>query len=159
MEIKRSRYIERLVEQRKNGFIKVITGLRRVGKSYILNRIFYKYLINEGLMNDHIIQIELDKRENKTLRDPDKLYEYILSRVVDNEEYVILLDEIQLVPEFEDILNSLLHYDNLDIYVTGSNSKFLSSDIVTEFRGRSREIHVLPLTWAEFIEIYNKPVR
>ncbi len=154
MEIKRSRYIERLVEQRKNGFIKVITGLRRVGKSYILNRIFYKYLINEGLMNDHIIQIELDKRENKTLRDPDKLYEYILSKVVDNEEYVILLDEIQLVPEFEDILNSLLHYDNLDIYVTGSNSKFLSSDIVTEFRGRSREIHVLPLTWAEFIEIY-----
>lgn len=154
MEIKRTRYIERLIEQRRNGFIKVITGLRRVGKSYILNRLFYKHLINEGLMNDHIIQIELDKRENKALRDPDKLYEYILSKIIDNEEYVILLDEIQLVPEFEDILNSLLHYDNLDIYVTGSNSRFLSSDIVTEFRGRSREIHVLPLTWVEFIEVY-----
>ena len=154
MEIKREEYIRRLAEQRRNGFIKVITGLRRVGKSYILNRLFYRYLINEGLANDHIIQIELDRRENKNLRDPDNLYNHILSRMTDNDEYIVLHDEIQLVPEFPDILNSLLHYDNLDIYVTGSNSRFLSSDIVTEFRGRSREIHVLPLTWSEFIGVY-----
>ena len=145
MEIKREQYIKRLVEQRRNGFIKVITGLRRVGKSYILNRLFYRYLINEGIASDHIIQVELDRRENKKLRDPDRLYEYIIASVVDKEEYVVLLDEIQLVPEFEDVLNSLLHYENLDIYATGSNSRFLSSDIITEFRGRSREIHVLPL--------------
>ena len=154
MEIKRDKYIKDLINQRKNGFIKIITGIRRVGKSYILNRLFYKYLINDGIPNDHIIQIELDKRENKHLRDPDKLYEYILSNITDKDEYVVLLDEIQLVPEFEDILNSLLHYENLDIYVTGSNSKFLSSDIITEFRGRSREIHILPLSWSEFIEVY-----
>ena len=154
MEIKREQYIKRLAEQRRNGFIKVITGLRRVGKSYILNRLFYRYLINEGIASDHIIQVELDKRENKKLRDPDRLYEYIIASVVDKEEYVVLLDEIQLVPEFEDMLNSLLHYENLDIYATGSNSRFLSSDIITEFRGRSREIHVLPLTWMEFLEVY-----
>ena len=154
MEIKRDQYIRRLIEQRRNGFIKVITGLRRVGKSYILNKLFYRHLINEGFSNDHIIQVELDRRENKELRNPDKLYEHILSNVIDQDEYIILLDEIQLVPEFPDILNSLLHYDNLDIYVTGSNSRFLSSDIVTEFRGRSREIHILPLTWTEFLEAY-----
>ena len=154
MEIKREQYVKRLAEQRRNGFIKVITGLRRVGKSYILNRLFYRYLINEGIASDHIIQVELDRRENKKLRDPDRLYEYIIASVVDKEEYVVLLDEIQLVPEFEDVLNSLLHYENLDIYVTGSNSRFLSSDIITEFRGRSREIHVLPLTWMEFLEVY-----
>ena len=153
MEFKREGYIKRLAEQRRNGFIKIITGLRRVGKSYILNRLFYRYLINEGIPSDHIIQIELDRRENKDLRDPDNLYRHILSRIAGNDEYIILLDEIQLVPEFQDILNSLLHYDNLDIYATGSNSRFLSSDIVTEFRGRSREIHILPLTWSEFIEV------
>ena len=153
MEIKRDKYIKQLAEQRKNGFIKVITGLRRVGKSYILNRLFYRYLINEGIPNDHIIQVELDRRENKALRDPDKLYSHILSLIIDETDHVVLLDEIQLVPEFPDILNSLLHYENLDIYVTGSNSKFLSSDIVTEFRGRSREIHILPLSWSEFIEV------
>ena len=154
MEIKRDQYIRRLIEQRRNGFIKVITGLRRVGKSYILNKLFYRHLINEGFSNDHIIQVELDRRENKELRNPDKLYEHILSNVKDQDEHIVLLDEIQLVPEFPDILNSLLHYDNLDIYVTGSNSRFLSSDIVTEFRGRSREIHILPLTWTEFLEAY-----
>ncbi len=150
MEIKRDRYIRRLKEQRSNGFIKVITGLRRVGKSYILNRLFYKALINDGLSSDHIIQVELDKRENKELRNPDILYGYILSKAHDDGEYVVLLDEIQMVAEFEDVLNSLLHYENLDIYVSGSNSKFLSSDIITELRGRSREIHILPLTWSEF---------
>ena len=155
MEIARSQYIERLEKQRKNGFIKVITGLRRVGKSYLLNRLFYRHLINEGIPNDHIVQIELDRWENKDLRDPDNLYRYILSRMSDGDEYIILLDEIQLVPDFADILNSLLHYDNLDVYVTGSNSRFLSSDIATEFRGRSREIHVLPLTWSEFLEAHD----
>ena len=154
MEMKRAQYINHLMEQRRNGFIKVITGLRRVGKSYILNKLFYRYLINEGFSNDHIIQVELDRRENKELRNPDRLYGHILSKMIDQNEYIVLLDEIQLVPEFPDILNSLLHYDNLDIYATGSNSRFLSSDIVTEFRGRSREIHILPLTWTEFLEAY-----
>lgn len=139
MEIKREQYIRRLVEQRRNGFIKVITGLRRVGKSYILNKLFYRHLINEGFSNDHIIQVELDRMENKSLRNPDKLYEHILSEMIDQDEHIVLLDEIQLVSEFPQVLNSLLHYDNLDIYVTGSNSRFLSSDIVTEFRGRRKE--------------------
>ena len=154
MEIKREQYIRRLVEQRRNGFIKVITGLRRVGKSYILNKLFYRHLINEGFSNDHIIQVELDRMENKSLRNPDNLYEHILSKMIDQDEHIVLLDEIQLVSEFPQVLNSLLHYDNLDIYVTGSNSRFLSLDIVTEFRGRSREIHVLPLAWTEFLEAY-----
>lgn len=155
MEIPRKEYLDKLISQRKNGFIKVITGLRRVGKSYILNRLFYRYLIDKGIPSDHILQIELDRRENIELRNPDALYKYILSRIADNDDYVLLIDEIQLVPEFVDILNSLLHYDNLDTYVTGSNSRFLSSDIVSEFRGRSREIHIYPLSYSEFIEVFD----
>ncbi len=151
MEIKRNKYLEKLIKQRKNGFIKILTGLRRVGKSYILNKLFYEYLLETGLNKENIIQIELDRLENKALRNPDSLYSYILSKIDERKEFVIMIDEVQLVDGFEDVLNSLLHYSNVDVYITGSNSRFLSSDILTTFRGRSREIHILPLSWEEFV--------
>ena len=150
MEIRRDLYLKRLVASRHNGLIKVVTGIRRSGKSYLLRELFKKYLIGDGIKEDHIIEMDLENRRNKKYRDPDSLLEYIDSRMTDEKMYYILLDEIQLVSEFEDVLNSYLSVKNADVYVTGSNSRFLSKDVITEFRGRGEEIHIAPLSFAEF---------
>ena len=130
--------------------IKIVTGIRRSGKSYLLRVLFKNYLIDNGIKEDHIIELDFENRRNKKYRDPDALLEYIDSRIVDEEMYYILLDEIQLVSEFEDVLNSYLSIKNADVYVTGSNSRFLTKDVITEFRGRGEEIHITPLSFAEF---------
>ena len=135
--------------------VKIITGIRRCGKSYLLFKLFHDYLNSQGIADDHIIQIALDDRTNKELRDPDNLLKYIKEQITDKDLYYIILDEIQMVDEFTDVLNSLLHISNADVYVTGSNSHFLSTDIVTEFRGRGDEIHLFPLSFSEYCEGYN----
>ena len=150
MEIKRDRYLKQLIESRQNGFIKVITGIRRCGKSYLLNVLFYHYLLENGVADDHIIRVDLEDRMNKELRDPDVMLHYVHDRIKDNELYYIIIDEVQLMDEFVDVLNSFQHIDNADTYVTGSNSHFLSSDIPTEFRGRGETINVYPLSFSEF---------
>ena len=155
MEIQRNYYLEQLKIRKDNGMIKVITGIRRCGKSYLLFVLFKKYLLETGIEQDHIIEIALDGIENEELRDPKKCYEYIKASVKDNKKYYLLLDEVQFMPRFEEVLNSLLRMDNIDVYVTGSNSKFLSSDIVTEFRGRGDEIRIYPLSFAEFYSVYD----
>lgn len=155
MEIKRDYYLKELIDRIDNGLIKIITGIRRCGKSYILNTIFKNYLIEEGIDNEHIIQLSLDEKKNKKYLDPDILDEYIRSLIKDDNKYYILLDEIQEVQDFESVLIGFMHINNVDIYVTGSNSKFLSSDIVTEFRGRGDEIRVYPLSFAEFYSVYD----
>jgi hypothetical protein len=138
-----------------NGMIKVITGIRRSGKSYLLFNIFKKYLKSEGVTEDHIITIELDMLENRKYRDPYVILEYIKGQITDEGDYYIFLDEVQLLKDFEEVLNSLLHIKNADIYVTGSNSKFLSKDIITEFRGRGDEIHVYPVSFREYMEVFD----
>jgi predicted AAA+ superfamily ATPase len=155
MIIKRDIYLNKLIDSMNNGLIKVITGIRRCGKSFLLFNLFDEYLRSNNISDPHIIKIALDDRTNKKLRDPDELFKHIKERILDNEIHYILLDEIQIVPEFEDVLNSLLHISNVDVYVTGSNSKFLSSDIATEFKGRGDEIHVLPLSFSEFTSVYS----
>ena len=137
-----------------NGMIKVITGIRRSGKSYLLFTIFKNYLKSEGVAEDHMIAIELDMLENKKYRDPYVILDYIKGKITDDGDYYIFLDEVQLLEEFEGVLNSLLHIRNADIYVTGSNSKFLSKDIITEFRGRGDEIHVYPVSFGEYMEVF-----
>jgi len=154
MEIKRDKYLNNLINRMHNGMIKVVTGIRRSGKSYLLFNIFKKYLLEQGVQKSHIITIELDKRSNKKYRDPDIILDYIESLIIDDEQYYIMLDEVQMLNEFEEVLNSLLHINNADIYVTGSNSKFLSKDVITEFRGRGDEIHIYPLTFKEFMQVY-----
>jgi len=153
-EIKRDRYLEKLINRRENGLIKIVTGIRRCGKSYLLDPIYKNYLIENGVKEDHIIKIDLDERKNNKYLNPDVLDEYIRSMIVDKDIYYIILDEIQKVEDFEAVLNGFLHIENLDVYVTGSNSKFLSSDIKTEFRGRGDEVRVLPLTFSEFVTAY-----
>lgn len=143
MEIKRDIYLQRLIRKEKNGLIKIVTGVRRCGKSYLLFNLFHDYLTGKGVDGDHIIEVALDDRSNKELRDPDNMLSYVKSGITDNRTYYIILDEIQLLGEFEDVLNSLLHIRNADIYVTGSNSRFLSSDVITEFqRPRRRDTDV-----------------
>lgn len=154
MEIKRDYYLKELVDRLDNGLIKIITGIRRCGKSYLLNTIFKNYLLEQGTDKEHIIQLSLDERTNFKYLDPDELDEYIRSLIMDEKKYYILLDEIQEVKEFESVLIGFMHINNVEIYVTGSNSKFLSSDIVTEFRGRGDEIRVYPLSFAEFYSVY-----
>lgn len=153
-EIKRDYYLKALMDRRENEMIKIITGIRRCGKSYLLDPIFKDYLLSEGIQENHIVKLELDSIENEEYRDAHILYNFIMSKIEDNKMYYILLDEIQVVKNFESVLNSLLRKKNLDVYVTGSNSKFLSSDIITEFRGRGDEIRVFPLTFAEFASSY-----
>ena len=153
-EIKRDLYLERLINRKENGLIKIVTGIRRCGKSYLLDPIYKNYLLENEVKEDHIIKIDLDERKNNKYLNPDVLDEYIRSLIVDKDMYYIILDEIQKVEDFESVLNGFLHIDNVDIYVTGSNSKFLSSDIRTEFRGRGDEVKVLPLTFAEFVSAY-----
>ena len=154
MEIKRDYYLKELIDRLDNGLIKIITGIRRCGKSYLLNTIFKNYLLEQGTDKEHIIQLSLDERTNFKYLDPDELDEYIRSLIMDEKKYYILLDEIQEVKEFESVLIEFMHINNVEIYVTGSNSKFLSSDIVTEFRGRGDEIRVYPLSFAEFYSVY-----
>jgi hypothetical protein len=152
MYIKRNQYLQKLIAGEGNRLIKVITGIRRCGKSFLLFNIFYNYLKENGVDDAHIIRIDLEDIRNMALRDPLHLVEYIDSRMTDSSRYYILLDEVQYVNRFEDVLNSYLKIDNADVYVTGSNSKFLSSDIITEFRGRGDEIHIYPLSFAEFYQ-------
>lgn len=152
MQIKRDFYLRQLVDGKQNGLIKIVTGIRRCGKSFLLFKLFRQYLLDVGVDSDHIIQIALDDIENANLREPLPLYKCIKANMTDEELYYILLDEVQLVPRFEEVLNSLLRIDNADVYVTGSNSKFLSSDIITEFRGRGDEIHLYPLSLSEYCE-------
>ena len=155
MEIKRDKYLNDLINRMHNGMIKVVTGIRRCGKSYLLFNIFKNFLLEQEVPASHIIMIELDQRKNKKYRDPDVILDYIESVIVDEEQYYIMLDEVQMLQEFEEVLNSLLHIRNADVYVTGSNSKFLSKDVITEFRGRGDEIHIYPLTFKEFMEAYD----
>ena len=155
MEIKRNYYLNKLILKKNNKLIKIVTGIRRSGKSYLLDPIFKNYLLNNGVDEKHIIKLELDSIENEEYTDPKKLYKYVMERVIDNNTYYIILDEIQKVKNFESVLNSFLRKPNLDVYVTGSNSKFLSSDIITEFRGRGDEIKVYPLSFSEFMSVYN----
>ena len=154
MEIKRDFYLKKLIASRHNGMIKIVTGIRRCGKSYLLFKLFRAYLRNEGVRDDHFIMVDLEDRRNMELRDPDRLLKYIDDQMKDSDMYYILLDEIQLVPEFEDVLNSYLKIENADVYVTGSNSKFLSKDVITEFRGRGWEIKIAPLCFREFVSVY-----
>ena len=155
MEIERNIYLEQLILRKNNGMIKVITGIRRCGKSFLLFNIFKKYLMGNGVNEDHIIEIALDGIENEELRNPKTCYQYVKTAVRDKGNYYLLLDEIQFMPRFEEVLNSLLRISNIDIYVTGSNSRFLSSDIITEFRGRGDEIRVYPLSFAEFYSVFH----
>ena len=155
MEIKRDKYLQDLINRMHNGMIKVVTGIRRCGKSYLLFKLFKNYLLDQGIPADHIITVELDLRRNRQYREPDAILDYIDSLITDDGQYYILLDEVQMLADFEEVLNSLLHIDNADLYVTGSNSKFLSKDVITEFRGRGDEIHIFPLTFKEFMEGYD----
>ena len=155
MEIKRDYYLKQLIDRMDNQLIKIITGIRRCGKSYLLNNIFKKYLLEQGITEEHIIQLSLDENKNKVFLDPANLDEYVRSLIKDNDKYYLLLDEIQEVKDFESVLIGFLHISNIETYVTGSNSKFLSSDIVTEFRGRGDEIRVYPLSFSEFYSIYD----
>ena len=155
MEIKRDFYLNEIIDRMDNGLIKIITGIRRCGKSYLLNTIFENYLLKQGIDKEHIIKLSLDERKNKKYLDPDELDTYIRNLIIDDKKYYLLLDEIQEVKEFESVLIGFMHINNVDIYVTGSNSKFLSSDIVTEFRGRGDEIRVYPLSFSEFFSVYD----
>ena len=153
MEIKRDIHLNRIIARKGNGMIKVITGMRRCGKSYLLFTLFYNYLKEHGIDDAHIIKVDLEDRRNAALRNPDALLQYIDSRMTDSLPYFILLDEVQFVREFEDVLNSYLKIPNADVYVTGSNAKFLSKDVITEFRGRGDEIHITPLSFQEFSSV------
>lgn len=154
MEIRRDRYLKQLIDKRKDGMIKVITGIRRCGKSYLLDPLYKNYLLEDGVPADHIIKIEFDRAINRKYHSDSELLERdILSLMKDNETYYVILDEIQLVKDFEYVVSGLLHEPNIDIYITGSNSKFLSTDIITEFRGRGEQIHVNALSFAEFYPV------
>ena len=157
-EIKRDIYLNKLIDRKENDMIKVITGIRRCGKSYLMDPIYKNYLLSTGVKEDHIIKLELDSVENEEYLDRHKLYKYIMDQIKDDKMYYILLDEIQKVDGFESVLNSFLRKKNLDVYVTGSNSKFLSSDIITEFRGRGDEVRVYPLTFREYLTASSKNV-
>lgn len=155
MEICRDIYLNKLISKRHNGLIKVVTGMRRCGKSYLLFNLFKEYLINEGVNKNHIIEIAFDSFENKKYRDPEVLFPYLMEKISDDGMYYVLLDEVQMLDDFESVLNSLGRKQNVDVYVTGSNAKFLSKDIITEFRGRGDEVHMYPLTFSEFMSVYD----
>ncbi|MDI9531736.1 MAG: ATP-binding protein [Anaerolineaceae bacterium] len=154
MKIRRDIYLNRLISKRHNGLIKVITGIRRCGKSYLLFNLFRDYLANEQIPDDHIIEIAFDSFENKKYRDPELLFPYLMERISEKDMCYVLLDEVQLLDDFESVLNSLVRRKNVDVYVTGSNAKFLSKDIITEFRGRGDEVRMYPLTFAEYMSVY-----
>ena len=150
MEIRREKYLNRLIAHKGNGRVKIVTGIRRCGKTYLLFKLFRQHLIESGVKANHIIEIQLEDRTNKELRDPDACLAYIKKQIRDEKPYYLIIDEVQMMAEFEDVLNSCLHIQNLDTYVTGSNSKFLSKDIITEFRGRGDELYMRPLSFREF---------
>ena len=154
MEIPRDKYVQELIDRKHNGLIKVITGIRRVGKSYLLSTLYYRHLIQSGVDADHIIRIAFDDRKHLALKNPDALLVYLDSCMTDDGMYYLFFDEVQELDSFESVLNSLLYRENVDIYVTGSNSRFLSKDVLTEFRGRGDEVHLFPLTFAEFMSVY-----
>jgi len=154
MEIKRDHYLEQLISKMHNGLVKVVTGMRRCGKSYLLFNIFKEHLISEGIDKNHIIEISFDTFEGKKFCDPNVLYPHLKESIKDEKMYYILLDEVQLLSDFEAVLNSLIRMKNVDVYVTGSNARFLSKDVITEFRGRGDEIHMYPLSFAEFMSVY-----
>lgn len=153
MVFERKEYIEDLVAQEGNGMIKIITGIRRCGKSYLLFKLYKQNLLDRGVQEDHIIEVNLEDRLNKKLRDPDALLEHIYGKIIDSDKYFVLLDEVQMVPEFEDVLNSFLDKNNVDVYVTGSNARFISKDVITEFRGRGWEIRIHPLSFKEYFDV------
>lgn len=155
MQINRDYYLNKLIQKKHNGLIKVITGIRRCGKSYLLFSLFKDYLLSNKIDESHIIEIAFDSYENKELRNPDIFYPFIKEKISDEKMYYILLDEVQLLSEFESVLNGLMRIKNVDIYVTGSNAKFLSQDVITEFRGRGDELHIQPLSFAEFMSVYD----
>lgn len=155
MEIRRDHYLNKLISKKHNGLIKVITGMRRCGKSYLLFTIFKNHLLETGVPKDHIIDMAFDSYENKKYRNPDILYPYIKAQIADDGMYYILLDEVQLLGDFESVLNGFMRMPNVDVYVTGSNAKFLSKDIITEFRGRGDELHMYPLSFREFMSVYD----
>lgn len=155
MEIKRDYYLQKLIAKKHNGLIKVITGMRRCGKSYLLFTLFKNHLLESGVAEDHILEIAFDSFEMKKFRDPERFYPYVKERIQDSEMYYILLDEVQLLGEFESVLNGFMRIPNVDVYVTGSNAKFLSKDVITEFRGRGDELHMSALSFAEFMSVYN----
>ena len=155
MEIRRDIYLNKLISKKHNGLIKVVTGMRRCGKSYLLFNLFKEYLVNEGVTENHIIEIAFDSFENRKYRDPEVLFPYLMDKIADDEMYYVLLDEVQMLDDFESVLNSLGRKKNVDVYVTGSNAKFLSKDIITEFRGRGDEVHMYPLTYSEFMSVYD----
>ena len=155
--IRRDIYLNRLIARRHNQRIKIVTGVRRSGKSYLLFTLFDEWLRSQGVDDTHIIKIDLEDRRNRSLRDPDALLEFIDSRMIDDDMYYILIDEIQLVREFEDVLNSYLKIRNADLYVTGSNARFLSKDIVTTFRGRGDVVHIYPLSFSEYHSAFSRP--
>ncbi|MDU5324920.1 MAG: AAA family ATPase, partial [Peptoniphilus harei] len=171
MEIKRDYYLDKLIRKKDNGFIKIITGIRRSGKSYLLNKLFYNHLLESGVDNKHIIKfafdsgrdllkidedlMDLDVLSGERLVDPKKFLDYIMSKTNDNDKFYILLDEVQLLKSFEQVLNGFLRQNNFDVYVTGSNSRFLSKDVITEFAGRGDEIHVMPLVFSEFLQTFD----
>ncbi len=154
MVIQRNMYLSKLISKKHNGLIKVVTGVRRCGKSYLLFHLFKEYLLSAGVKKSHIIEIAFDAFENKHLQNPYVLMPYLKEQITDGEMYYVLLDEIQLLGEFEAVLNSLIRKENVDVYVTGSNARFLSKDVITEFRGRGDEIHMYPLSFAEFMSVY-----
>ena len=159
MEIKRDIYLNKLISKKHNGLIKVITGIRRCGKSYLLFNLFRDHLANEHIADDHIMEMAFDSYENKKYRDPDLFLPYLKERISDREMYYVLLDEVQMLDDFESVLNSLARMKNVDVYVTGSNARFLSKDIITEFRGRGDEVHMYPLTFAEYMSVYDGDVQ
>ena len=153
-KIERNIYLNRLIDSIGNGMIKIVTGVRRSGKSFLLFRLFVEWLQSQGIDDAHIIKVNLEDRFNKQLRDPDVLLNHIYSHILDDDHFYVLLDEVQMVPEFEDVLNSFLDKENVDVFVTGSNAKFLSKDVITEFRGRGEEIFMQPLSFGEFMSVY-----
>jgi hypothetical protein len=155
MKFERKKYLNELISLQNNGMIKVITGMRRCGKSFLLFEIFASYLEDNGISPNHIIRVDFEDYKNRTMRNPDNLYAYVESRITDNGMYYILLDEVQMLNNFEDVLNGFLKMRNVDIYVTGSNAKFLSKDIITEFRGRGFEVKMYPLSFSEYMSAYS----
>lgn len=155
MIVNRYRYIEQLSRSKNNGLIKIITGLRRSGKSFLLKKLFHQHLLDEGVREDHILVIDMESRKNREFKNPDYLLDWVEKMMIDDETYYIIIDEVQEVDDFVEVLSSLSVTEGADVYVTGSNSRFLSSDLVTEFRGRGDEIHVWPLSFKEFMTVYD----
>lgn len=155
MIIERKKYMQQLVQSKHNGLVKIITGIRRCGKSFLLFNLFKSQLEKEGIDKEHIIEMAFDDFANREYRGPEKFCQYVKAQIKDGRMYYVLLDEVQMMDQFEDVLNGLLHIPNVDVYVTGSNAKFLSKDIITEFRGRGYQIHVSPLSFSEFMTTYN----